>query len=92
MALQDAYDRGEIKLPVVSVDFTAVENPGVRKITSLQAPHRIADAILRDSTFGEGKTATKFRESSIGKELDLLHNGYATPLLKYAPHSLVLQS
>ena len=88
-ALQDAYDRGEIKLPVVSVDFTAVENPGVRKITSLQAPHRIADAILRDSTFGEGKTATKFRESSIGKELDLLHNGYATPLLKYAPHSLV---
>jgi len=42
-------DGGEIELPVVSVDFTAVDNPGVPKVTSLQAPHRLSDAILRDS-------------------------------------------
>src|SRR5262245_495389 len=55
LALQDAWSGGEIDLPVVSVNFEKVENPGVPKITSLQAPHRIADAILRDSTVGDGK-------------------------------------
>ena len=85
MALQDAVDGGLIELPLVSVDFAAINNPGIRKITSLQAPHRIVDAILRDSLLGK----IKFRQSDIGKELDQLSNGYATPLLQYAPHSLV---
>lgn len=89
LALQDAWMGGEIELPVVSTDFSAVENPGVPKVTSLQAPHRIADAILRDSALGNGKKPMKFRESEIGKELDQLSSGYATPLLKYAPHCLV---
>lgn len=86
LALQEASDGGEVKLPVVSVDFAAIDNPGIPKITSLQAPHRIADAILRDSTVGDGKKPTKFRESDIGKQLDLLTSGFATPLLNYAPH------
>ena len=85
MALQDAVDGGLIELPLVSVDFAAINNPGIRKITSLQAPHRIADAILRDSLLGK----QKFRQSEIGRKLDQLSNGYATPLLQYAPHSLV---
>src|SRR5438105_3359384 len=89
LAIQDAIDGGEIKMPVVSVDFSQVENPGVPKITSLQAPHRIVDAILRDSTYGEGKKPAKFRDSEIGKELDQLASNYATPLLNYAPHCLV---
>lgn len=89
LALQDAWMANEIELPVVSVDFKAVDNPGVPKITSLQAPHRIVDAILRDSNMGEGKKAPKFRQSDIGKELDQVSNGYATPLLKNAPHCLV---
>ena len=89
LALQEAWSGGDIDLPVVSVDFEKVENPGVPKITSLQAPHRIADAILRDSTLGDGKKPPKFRDSEIGKELDQLSAGYATPLLKYAPHCLV---
>lgn len=89
LALQDAHDGGEVKLPLVSVDFAAIDNPGIPKITSLQAPHRIADAILRDSTYGKGNKPPKFRESEIGKELDLLTSGYATPLLQYAPHCLV---
>jgi CRISPR-associated protein Csb1 len=89
LALQDAWEGGEIEIPVVSADFTAVENPGVPKVTSLQAPHRIADAILRDSTVEEGGKAVQFRKSSIGKQLDLLSAGYATPLLQYGPHSLV---
>ena len=89
LALQDAWSGGEIDLPVVSVNFEKVENPGVPKITSLQAPHRIADAILRDSTLGDDKKSPNFRDSEIGEELDRLSAGYATPLLKYAPHCLV---
>lgn len=89
LALQEAADGGEVQLPLVSVDFAAIDNPGIPKITSLQAPHRIADAILRDSTLGDGKKPPKFRESDVGKELDLLTSGYATPLLQYAPHCLV---
>lgn len=89
LALQDAADGGVIQLPVTAVDFSKVQNPGVPKITSLQAPHRIVDAILRDSTLDEGKKAVKFRDSAMGKELDLLAAAFATPLLKYAPHCLV---
>ena len=89
LALQDAADGEEIKLPLVSVDFSAVKNPGVPRVTSMQAPHRIVDAILRDSTIGAGKSATRFRDSDIGQDLNRLSSGYATPLLQYAPHCLV---
>ncbi|MFL5245240.1 MAG: type I-U CRISPR-associated RAMP protein Csb1/Cas7u [Gemmataceae bacterium] len=89
LALHDAWMSGEIELPVVSSDFSTVENPGVPKVTSLQAPHRIVDAILRDSTFDDGKKPAKFRDSEIGKELNQLSTAYATPLLQYAPHCLV---
>jgi CRISPR-associated protein Csb1 len=85
LALQDAWEGGEFDLPVVSADFRAAENPAVPKVTSLQAPHRIADAILRDSLLGK----TKFRQSEIGKELEQLSPAHATPLLRYAPHCLV---
>jgi CRISPR-associated protein Csb1 len=52
-ALQDALDAGEIAVPVVEVDFSDADlvEP-LAKITSLQAPHRLADAILRDSQSG----------------------------------------
>src|SRR5262249_53992243 len=109
LALQDAWEGGEIELPVVSADFgrwvealmkdksakerekltQAHESVKGIKITSLQAPHRIADAILRDSLYGEGDKAARFRKSDVGKELDQLSPGYATPLLRYAPHCLV---
>jgi len=48
LALLDAARRAEIELPVIDVDFTE-HFPDIQKISSLEAPHRIADAILRDS-------------------------------------------
>lgn len=97
MALQDAVDGGLIRLPLVSTDFSKSpvtdEYPHLKrfKITSLQAPHRIADAILRDSSlFEEGKKPTKFKDTEIGKSLDdEIDFCFATPLLKFAPHCLV---
>src|SRR6516162_11828405 len=80
LALQEAIDVGKIKLPVLEVDFTdhaptgdveADEKAGrlidaIGKVTSLQVPHRLADAILRDSQID----GIDFRKSDKGKGLN----------------------
>jgi CRISPR-associated protein Csb1 len=119
-ALQQAIDSGRfsdagVKLPLVEVDFTPFY-PGpdkpdgprlaepVGRVTSLQAPHRIVDAILRDSDVeeeveeqGEKKKVKKpFRhkleknESEVGKELRRVTAQNATALFKLCPTALLL--
>jgi CRISPR-associated protein Csb1 len=85
-AIQDAIDSERIKVPVIEVDFTGIDliDP-VGKVTSLQAPHRIADAILRDSEH-EG---VPFRKSELGKQIDNSSNQNATPLFELCPTALV---
>lgn len=41
---------GAIAFPYVTVDFRQAQLAGLTEITSLEAPHRIYDAILRDSS------------------------------------------
>jgi CRISPR-associated protein Csb1 len=96
-ALQQAVDAGQIKIPVVEVDFTPYF-PGesqaedmrlvdpVGKVSSLQAPHRIADAILRDSLHD----GVAFRKSEIGKRVSMVSIRDATALYEYCPTALVL--
>jgi CRISPR-associated protein Csb1 len=84
-ALLDAYDRGEISLPVVSVDFRSPDLLKSFRVTSLDAPHRLADALLRDSQVG-GK---KFRDSAIGKPLTQAGPKNATYLFGLCPTALV---
>ena len=50
-----AYQAGTLKIPVFEMNF-----PGHETLTSLTVPHRVHDAILRDSLW-DGKP---FRESS----------------------------
>ena len=85
MALLDAWEKGRIPLPVIAVDFAGNDMPKVLRITSLEAPHRIADALLRDSLL-DGK---RFRESEKGQQLDQVDNRNATPLLELCPTALV---
>lgn len=63
-ALLAAIRSGKLKLPLIEVDFTEV-NPSfqvdIPKLTSLEVPHRLADAILRDSELPDG---TRFSASS----------------------------
>ena len=51
-ALQLALDTGrfdDCPIPLVEVDFSDAELlDDIQRVTSLQAPHRVADAILRD--------------------------------------------
>jgi CRISPR-associated protein Csb1 len=85
-ALQEALDRGELQIPSIEVDFSKADllNP-VGRVTSLQTPHRIADAILRDSNY-DGQP---FRKSSVGKELDFASATNATSLYRLCPTALL---
>lgn len=83
-ALQALWDEKRISLPVVSVDFTSVA-PEVGRVTSLTAPHRIADALLRDSLLN----GQLFRLSDIGKSFTNASTKDATALFKVCPTGLV---
>jgi CRISPR-associated protein Csb1 len=87
LALLAAWENREISLPVITVDFTHCDLPKVIRVSSLEAPHRIADALLRDSVHkGEKK---KFRECSVGKALDHVDTRNATPLFQFCPTALI---
>ena len=104
-ALQQAIDLGRIQLPVVEVDFTGFF-PGddkpealrllepIGKVTSLQAPHRIVDAILRDSIVVEDNKQFRSKnerdESSYGQRLRRVTAQNATALFELCPTALLL--
>lgn len=83
-ALQALWTDKQIVLPIVSVDFSSVA-PEVGRVTSLTAPHRIADALLRDSLL-DGKL---FRLSDIGRSFTDASTRNATALFKVCPTGLV---
>jgi len=85
-ALQSEIEAGRINLPIVEVDFSGADLVSeIDKITSLQAPHRIVDAILRDSLL-EG---VPFRKSDIGRTISEATLANATPLFQYCPTALL---
>jgi CRISPR-associated protein Csb1 len=71
-------------LPVLAVH---VKNHGW--ITSLTAPHRVHDAIIRDSEIKENGDNVRFRDSAIGKKIvgARVHN--ATAFYEYCPTALI---
>ncbi|MDI9631436.1 MAG: CRISPR-associated protein (Cas_GSU0053) [Acidobacteria bacterium ADurb.Bin051] len=81
IALREAWEEGDLPLPVISVDFAELAG----KVTSLDAPHRIADAILRDSLLAD----TPFRETDAGKALAAASVRNATGLFGVAPSALL---
>lgn len=84
-ALQSAVDEARLGLPLIQVDFCGTPATWVGAISSLQAPHRIADAILRDSLHD----GVPFRKSPIGRTLDTASVQNATGLFGYCPTALV---
>lgn len=83
-ALQALWADKRIALPVIAVDLRAVA-PDVGTVTSLTAPHRVADAILRDS-FQDDKL---FRLSDLGRSFADATAKNATPLFRVCPTGLV---
>jgi len=84
-SLLDAIHDG-ITIPHVVVDFTSSNLAGVMQITSLDAPHRIYDAILRDSLTQDKKP---FMESEVGKNLAKASLRDASVVLEISPNALL---
>ena len=86
-ALLEGWRRGELSFPVISVDFRRVpELADLDEITSLQAPHRVADALLRDSLDEHG---TPFRQTSVGKACTDARPNHATGMYRHCPTALL---
>jgi len=84
LALLGARRRGEVRLPLVSVDFEAAF-PDLGRISALEAPHRVYDAILRDSTLD----GAAFRASEIGRRLTESSPADARAMLEHCPTALL---
>jgi CRISPR-associated protein Csb1 len=84
-ALLAALRENAIELPYVTVDFRAAQLAGLSEITSLDAPHRVYDAILRDSLL-DGQP---FMKSPLGRRLAEAKPGDATALLEASPTALL---
>lgn len=84
-ALLAAAERGGIRLPYVTVDFSGADLDPLKRITSLDAPHRVYDAILRDSLL-HGKP---FMQSPAGRRLAAAKPADATALLESSPTALL---
>lgn len=85
--LLEAARAGQLELPLVSVDFRDAGEglAELDRISSLQAPHRIFDAILRDSLLDD----ELFRMSSIGRAVTEASARNAGALYRYSPTTLV---
>lgn len=77
--LEEVADDVALGLPRIEVQV------GGQTISAYKLPHRVYDAILRDSTDG----ATTFRDTAIGRSLVSARPADATALLRHAPTVLL---
>lgn len=85
LALLEAHRSGELKIPLLVTRFDQDALPKKFVVTSLDAPHRVADAIFRDSLLD----GVMFRKSAKGKQLDTVETRNATALFGLCPMALV---
>lgn len=87
-ALLSAWEEENLSFPLIQVDFASAdpELADIGTLSTLQVPHRIADAILRDSQNGEG---VPFRETTAGRAFIAARPSRATALYRLCPTALV---
>ncbi|ACY49678.1 type I-G CRISPR-associated RAMP protein Csb1/Cas7g [Rhodothermus marinus] len=84
-ALLDARRSGRLSFPDIEVVFPANLDLPFERISVLEAPHRIADAILRDSNLN----GTPFRDSEVGQQFVRATARNARGVLEISPVSLL---
>jgi CRISPR-associated protein Csb1 len=84
-ALLQSGKSGYITLPQLVVDFSSSGLNAVPQISSLEAPHRIYDAILRDSLLD----GVVFRDSETGRRIRQASMHDATALFEVSPTALL---
>ena len=86
LALLEGWRAKELSFPVPYVDFTVDEDVSdIGELTVLEAPHRLADAIFRDSLLD----GTLFRLSDMGQAITDATPRDATALFRYSPTALL---
>ena len=85
LALLDAHHAGQVAIPLLVARFDQEELLKKFTVTSLEAPHRVADALFRDSLLD----GMKFRKSEKGRILDTADVRNATGLFGLCPTALV---
>jgi CRISPR-associated protein Csb1 len=85
LALLEAHRANRVSLPLLVTRFDQAELPMKFTVSSLEAPHRIADALFRDSLLD----GAIFRKSSTGRILDTADIRNATGLFGICPTALV---
>lgn len=89
LALLEAKHTKKINLPLITVNFKNADLKKKFVVTSLDAPHRIADAILRDSLYKDNGQSVIFRKSSKGIILDAADVRNAASLFGLCPTALL---
>ena len=84
-AAEGSGDNGSLPLPYVTVDFRDAGLAPLERITSLDAPHRVYDAILRDSLLD----SEPFMTSPEGRRLAAATPADASALLELSPNALL---
>ena len=82
-ALLAARDKGRVELPLF--ELLAQTSRGLVRLTSLEFPHRYADAYLRDSLVD----GVRFDRSEVGRRLRQVSQQDARPLFELDPGSLI---
>ncbi len=83
-ALLQTIRSGRINVKLLYTDFS--DNfPGIGKVSTYETPHRIADAIFRESSLD----GIPFRDTEIGKSFVNSSTRNATGLFQYCPHALI---
>ena len=85
LALLEAYRANQVALPLLQVRFDQKDLPKPFTVNSLEAPHRIADALFRDSLLD----GVMFRKSDTGQILDNADVRNAAGLFGLCPTALV---
>ena len=85
LALLEAHRAGEMRLPLVVTTFDQKELRKPFTVTSLEAPHRVADALFRDSRLN----GVMFRKSDKGRVLNEADVRNAAGLFGLCPTALL---
>ena len=85
LALLEAHCAEKVELPLLVTRFNQEELLRKFTVTSLEAPHRIADALFRDSLL----KGTIFRKSALGATLDVADIRNATDIFRLCPTALL---
>lgn len=89
MALLRAYDGGRLKMPLLAVNFAGDGSDPILceigRLTALEAPHRMCDAIFRDALY-QGQP---FRKFGPGERLNAAKPANATVVFELCPTALI---